>query len=68
MRTHVRSSSMYFVLQCENKTYLQKQLVIKVMRHRKETSCTVEADGYNMDEISEVGTVLALKGPRKKCI
>ena len=56
---------MYFVLQCENKTYLQKLHVIKVIRHPKETTCTVEADGYNMDDISEVGTVLALKGPRK---
>ena len=41
---------MYFVLQCENKTYLQKQNVIKVMRHPKDTTCTVEAD----DEMSEV--------------
>ena len=56
---------MYFVLQCENKTFLQKQSVIKVMRHPKETTCSVEADGYKMDEMSEVETVLTLKGPRK---
>ena len=27
------------------------------MRNPKETSCTVEANGYHMDEMSEVGTV-----------